>query len=91
MRMAIVGMPGCFAKRPPLQALQDLAAHDRICMGLPAHRELLLWELERNEQAVNVPVDGQWVFSNSPPMLQAALAGFGLVCLPRNGLGARRG
>ena len=35
-------------------------------------------------QSVNVRVEGQWVFSSSPPMLQAALAGFGLAYLPED-------
>ena len=53
-------------------------------MRLPTHRELLLWEFDRQGQSVNVRVEGQWVFSSSPPMLQAALAGFGLAYLPED-------
>jgi DNA-binding transcriptional LysR family regulator len=84
LRMAVVGAPGYFARRPPPQSPQDLAGHDCINLRLPTHRELLLWEFARNGQAVNVRVDGQWVFSSSPPMRQAALAGFGLAYLPED-------
>ena len=84
IRMAVVGTPGYFAQRPPPQTPQDLAGHNCINMRLPTHRELMLWEFERHGQAVKVRVDGQWVFSSSPPMLQAALAGFGLAYLPED-------
>lgn len=53
-------------------------------MRLPTHRELLIWEFERNGQVVNVRVDGQWIFSSSPPMLQTALASCGLAYLPED-------
>jgi DNA-binding transcriptional LysR family regulator len=84
MRMAVVATPSYFAKRPPPRTPQDLAQHDCINMRLPTHRELLLWEFDRDGQAVNVHVDGQWVFSSSSPMLRAALAGFGLAYLPED-------
>ncbi len=83
-RMAVVATPGYFANYPPPRTPQDLAAHDCINMRLPTHCELLQWELERDGQTVNVRVAGQWVFSSSPPMLQAALAGVGLAYLPED-------
>lgn len=84
MRMAVVATPSYFAKRPPPRAPQELAQHDCVNLRLATHRELLLWEFERDRQTVNVRVDGQWVFSSSPPMLQAALAGVGLAYLPED-------
>ena len=47
MRMAVVGTPSYFAKRPQPRVPQDLAQHDCINMRLPTHRELLLWEFDR--------------------------------------------
>lgn len=84
LRMAVVGTPGYFARRPPPQTPQDLAAHDCINLRLPTYGELLTWEFERDGQALNARVEGQWVFSSSPPMLKAALAGFGLAYLPED-------
>ena len=84
LRMAVVGTPGYFARRPPPQTPQDLAAHECINLRLPTYGELLTWEFERDGQALNARVEGQWVFSSSPPMLKAALAGFGLACLPED-------
>ncbi len=85
MRMAVVGTPDYFARRPPPVIMpQDLAAHDCINMRLPTYGELLPWEFERDGHALNARVEGQWVFSSSPPMLQAALAGLGLAYLPED-------
>lgn len=84
LRIAVVATPGYFANHPPPRTPQDLAAHDCINLRLPTHRELLLWEFERDGRAVNVRVAGQWVFSSSPPMRQAALAGAGLAYLPED-------
>lgn len=84
LRMAVVGTPGYFARRPPPQTPQDLAAHKCINLRLPTYGELLTWEFERDGQALNARVEGQWVFSSSPPMLKAALAGFGLAYLPED-------
>ena len=84
LRMAVVATPGYFAQRPPPQTPQDLAAHECINLRLPTYGELLTWEFERDGQALNARVEGQWVFSSSPPMLKAALAGFGLAYLPED-------
>ena len=84
MRMAVVGSPRYFAKRSRPMTPQDLAEHDCINMRLPTRGELLIWEFERNGRAVNVRVDGQWIFSGSQPMLTAALAGCGLAYLPED-------
>ena len=84
LRMAVVGTPGYFAQRPPPLTPRDLAAHGCINLRLPNDDELLTWEFERDGQALNARVNGQWVFSNSAPMLKAALAGFGLAYLPED-------
>ena len=84
LRMAVVGTPGYFAQRPPPLTPRDLATHDCINLRLPNEDELLTWEFERDGQALNARVNGQWVFSNSAPMLKAALAGFGLAYLPED-------
>jgi len=84
LRMAVVGTPGYFARRPPPQTPQDLATHDCINLRLPTYGELLTWEFERDGQALNARVEGQWVFSSSLPMLEAALAGCGLAYLPED-------
>jgi DNA-binding transcriptional LysR family regulator len=84
LRMAIVAAPAYFAKRGPPQTPQDLAAHDCISLRLPTHGGLYAWEFEKDGHALNVRVEGQLVFNSSLPMLRAALAGFGLACVPED-------
>jgi len=50
----------------------------------PAHGGVYVWELEKNGREVNVHVDGQLVFNNLALRLDAALAGFGLACVPED-------
>ncbi|GAA5233611.1 LysR family transcriptional regulator [Verticiella sediminum] len=82
MRIAIVGSPGYLAKRPPPLKPQDLADHDCINLRLMSHGDLYAWELKKGKHRVNVRVEGQLVFNRTKPILQAALAGFGLGYVP---------
>ena len=78
MRIAVVGSPSYFARRPPPQTPQDLVDHDCINLRLPTYGGLYAWEFQQDERELRVRVDGQLVFNASPQILQAALEGFGL-------------
>lgn len=80
-RMAIVGSPAYFRTHAAPQRPADLAAHDCIGLRLPTHGGLMVWDLRRDEQNVNVRVQGQWTFNSSIAMHRAALAGAGLAYL----------
>src|SRR3954453_21105142 len=80
IRMAVVGSPDYFAKRPPPRTPQDLTAHDCINLRLPLHG-FYAWEFQRSGRELRVRVDGQLVFNTSALILKAALAGFGLAHL----------
>lgn len=82
MRVAIIGSPAYLAKRPPPLKPQDLADYDCINLRLMSHGELYPWEFQKGKQRVNVRVEGQLVFNGTRPILQAALAGFGLGYVP---------
>ncbi len=84
LTMAVVAAPAYFARRPPPTTPPELAAHDCINLRLPTYGGLYAWEFAKDGHAVNVRVDGQLVFNSSPPMLRAALAGFGLAYLPQD-------
>lgn len=84
LRMAVVGAPAYFAKRPAPRTPRDLGAHDCINLRLPTYGGLYAWDFERNGQELKVRVEGQLVFNSSTPILRAALAGFGLACLPED-------
>jgi DNA-binding transcriptional LysR family regulator len=81
LRMAVVGAPAYFARRPPPRTPQDLTAHACINVRLPTHGGLYAWEFEKEGREVRVRVEGPLVFNVAPPMLRAALAGLGLACV----------
>jgi DNA-binding transcriptional LysR family regulator len=84
MRMAIVGAPSYFARRPRPKTPHELTAHDCINLRLPTYGGLYAWEFEKGDQKLKVHVEGQLVFNNIALRLSAALAGAGLACLPED-------
>jgi DNA-binding transcriptional LysR family regulator len=84
MRSAVVGAPSYFAALPRPSTPQDLTAHACINLRLPTRGGLYAWEFEKARREVNVRVEGQLVFNGTAPMLEAALAGFGLAYLPED-------
>jgi DNA-binding transcriptional LysR family regulator len=80
-RMAVVGAPSYFARRPKPKGPQDLTAHDCINIRLPTHGGIYAWEFEKRGRALKVRVEGQLVFNNIALRVNAALAGLGLAYL----------
>jgi len=81
-RMAVVGAPSYFARRPRPKTPQELTAHDCINIRLPTYGGVYAWEFEKRGRGLKVRVDGQLVFNNTALRLKAALAGLGLAYLP---------
>jgi len=84
VRMAVIGSPAYFARRPPPRTPHDLAGHDCVNLRLPTRGGLYAWEFERDGQSLSVHVEGQCIFNTTPQMLTAALAGFGLAYVPED-------
>src|SRR5579871_702042 len=84
LRMAVVGSPAYFTKRPEPRKPQDLLGHDCINLRLLTHGGLYVWEFEKGGRELKVRVDGQLVFNGTSQMLGAALAGFGIAYLPED-------
>jgi DNA-binding transcriptional LysR family regulator len=84
LRMAIVASPVYFAQRPAPKTPHDLAAHNCINLRLSTYGGLYAWELAKGRQELNVRVEGQLTFNSSPPILRAALSGFGIACVPED-------
>jgi DNA-binding transcriptional LysR family regulator len=82
MRMAVVGAPAYFKKRPEPKRPQDLIGHNCINLRLPTHGGLYAWEFEKAGRELKVRVDGQLTFNTTAQMLNAALSGFGLTFVP---------
>ncbi len=88
-RMAVVGAPSYFARRPRPKTPQDLTAHDCINLRLPTLGSLYTWEFQKGRRELKVRVDGQLVFNATRMMLNAALTGLGLAYLPEDLVQAR--
>ena len=82
MRMAVVGAPAYFRKRPEPKRPQDLIGHNCINLRLPTHGGLYAWEFEKAGRELKVRVEGQLTFNATAQMLNAALSGLGLTYVP---------
>jgi DNA-binding transcriptional LysR family regulator len=82
LRMAVVGAPSYFRKRPEPKKPQDLIGHNCINLRLPTHGGLYSWEFEKGGRDLKVRVEGQMTFNGAAQMLNAALAGYGLAYIP---------
>jgi len=82
MRMAVVGSPGYFSRRPGPSAPQDLTQHDCIGLRLASHGGLMRWEFKRRRKTLNAHVTGRLVFNSSELIVAAALTGHGLAWVP---------
>ena len=78
LRMAVVGAPSYFERRPRPKAPGDLTVHECINTRFPTLGGLYAWEFERGRRELKVRVEGQLVFNSSALSLKAALAGLGL-------------
>jgi DNA-binding transcriptional LysR family regulator len=84
MRMAVVGSPPYFRRRPAPVTPQDLTDHNCINMRLPTYGGLFAWEFERDGRELRVRVDGQLMFNTIRQRLDSALQGLGLAYLPED-------
>lgn len=83
-RMTVVGSPAYFARHPPPKTPQQLSDHVCINLRLPTRGGLYAWEFEKGARKLNVRVEGQLVFNTARMIIQAAVAGMGLACLPQD-------
>ena len=84
MRMAVVGAPSYFRKRPEPKTPQDLIGHNCINLRLPSHGGMYAWEFEKGGRELRVRVEGQFTFNATAQILNAALAGSGLAYVPES-------
>ena len=79
-QMVICAAPEYLAAHAPLTSPADLSHHECLCF---AHTELRLqWSLVGPEGLVVVPITGRMTSDHGEPILQAALAGMGILLQP---------
>jgi DNA-binding transcriptional LysR family regulator len=83
-RMVIAGSPSYLDRHPEPKTPQQLTEHNCINLRLPTSGGLLPWELRKGRRQLQVRVEGQLIFGSVFSMLEAALAGHGLVYLPED-------
>jgi DNA-binding transcriptional LysR family regulator len=84
LEMMVVGSPGYFATHGKPQTPHDLTAHNCINLRLPTKGGLYSWEFEKDGRPLNVRVEGQFTCNDVPMIVDAAIDGLGLVCLPHD-------
>ncbi|HVW57653.1 MAG TPA: LysR family transcriptional regulator [Rhizobiaceae bacterium] len=83
-RLVAIGAPAYFAARGVPQAPQDLIAHNCINQRMTTAGGFYAWEFQKDGQDVRVRVDGQLIFNTTLPMVDAAIAGYGIAYVPED-------
>ncbi len=78
LRMALVGAPSYFERRPRPQTPHDLTGHNCINLRFPTLGSLYTWEFEKDGRELNVRVEGQLTFNETRLIVRAACSGLGL-------------
>jgi len=87
LRMAVAGSPAYFKKRGKPLSPHDLTQHVCINLRLPTLGGLYAWEFEKDNRPLNVRVQGQFTCNDVPMLVEAAVNGLGVVCLPDDQFG----
>jgi DNA-binding transcriptional LysR family regulator len=83
-RLVAIGSPAYFAARGVPRTPQDLVAHSCINQRMTSAGGFYAWEFDRDGQDLRVRVDGQLVFNTTLPMVDAAIAGYGIAYVPED-------
>jgi DNA-binding transcriptional LysR family regulator len=78
MKVAVVGAPSYFARRPAPRAPEDLAHHSCIQYRRGADRSLSKWEFERDGKPQRVEVDGRVIVNSADFAVRAAADALGI-------------
>jgi len=82
MRMMVAASPEYFARHPKPETPHDLTQHVCINLRMPTLGGLYAWEFERDGRPLNVRVEGQFICNDVAMIIDAAVGGLGLTCLP---------
>ncbi|MBM7341881.1 LysR family transcriptional regulator [Pantoea coffeiphila] len=82
LRVAVAASPDYFDRYPRPEKPQDLLKHNCINMRMQSSGGIYTWDFIRQGKLKSVRVDGQLIFNTTPPMVEAALMGAGIVSLP---------
>jgi DNA-binding transcriptional LysR family regulator len=86
LSMIVAATPDYFRTHPVPETPHDLTDHVCINLRLPTLGGLYAWEFEKDGRPVNVRVDGRFTCNDADIVVDAALRGHGLACLPSDHL-----
>jgi DNA-binding transcriptional LysR family regulator len=78
MRVAVVGSPAYFAKRPRPRTPDDLTRHACVQFRRPDDHSVLVWSFARSGKTCRISVDGRVMVDDPDFGLRAAVDGLGL-------------
>lgn len=78
MKVAMVGAPSYFARRPRPRTPEDLARHTCVQYRREANGDVFAWPLRRNGKSRKVTVDGRVMVNDPDLALRAAVDGLGI-------------
>ncbi|AWM80315.1 LysR family transcriptional regulator [Gammaproteobacteria bacterium ESL0073] len=81
-KMVVAGAKKYFKKNKPPKTPQDLMQHRCINMRLPTYGGLYTWEFAKDDQKINMRVEGQLTFNRPNLLVKSAAQGYGLIYLP---------
>jgi DNA-binding transcriptional LysR family regulator len=84
LRMAVVGAPGYLERCAAPETPHDLAHHDCINLRFATAGGFYAWEFEKGGRELRVRVEGRLAFNHPRLIMTAAMAGFGLACVPQD-------
>jgi DNA-binding transcriptional LysR family regulator len=88
-RLVAVGSPEYFARQGVPKTPQDLVGHNCINLRLTTGGGLYAWEFQKDGRDLRVRVDGQLVFNSTQPIVEAAMAGYGIGYVPEDRVAAQ--
>ncbi|MTH48219.1 LysR family transcriptional regulator [Intestinirhabdus alba] len=81
-RLSLVAAPGYFTRHPAPRHPHELTNHNCINIRHAYGGSVYAWELEKDGRAMNVRVQGQLTANSNIHILNGALDGIGIGCLP---------
>lgn len=81
LRAVVIGSPDYFARRGVPTRLEDLADHACINYRHASHSDLFRWSFRQGERRIEMAVKGQLIADDAHVLIEAALAGQGLIYL----------
>jgi DNA-binding transcriptional LysR family regulator len=78
MRVAVVGAPSYFARRPPPRTPDDLAGHGCVQYRRAADGVRFAWPFTRDGRSQQIPVDGRIMVNDADLAIRAAVDGLGI-------------